>query len=235
MLRLGIHFVSVGHRSQLKAFHSRLLMIDGSGGHRFQEVAPPECLHEKVDCLPEVTAASNSSSVAHNELAPINVEVSLSPVDRSMYDVYLRIAGICFIQRGSLKNLLVHGIILILFVLSFINIVTYITPITSKSQLFQDTSASFIIQYLFFCVIIPAILDAVINSALAYVALRMRKNLTRGMEDACVRADFEKGFAVLFSVNLAAGTFRTRLTTSFRCSKRFLILRAPSSGASFSF
>jgi ABC-type uncharacterized transport system fused permease/ATPase subunit len=192
LLRLGMNFVSVGHRSQLKAFHSRLLMIDGSGGHRFQELAPPESLHEKVDYFPEVTVASNSSSGAHNELAPINIEVSLSPGDRSMYDVYLRIAAFCFTQRGSLKNLLVHGIILILFVLSFINIVTYITPITSKSQLFQDTSASFIVQYLFFCVIIPAILDAVINSALAYVALRMRKNLTRGMEDACVRADFEK-------------------------------------------
>jgi hypothetical protein len=56
--------------------------------------------------------------------------------------------------------------------------------IKSTAQLFEDTSASFIIQYLFFAVIIQALIDAIINSALAYVALRSRKNLTRGIEKA---------------------------------------------------
>ena len=79
-------------------------------------------------------------------------------------------------------------IIFLLFVVSFINTVVFIITITSKAQLFQDTSFSFLIQYLFFCVIIQALIDAIINAALAYVAVRTRKNLTRGLETACVGA-----------------------------------------------
>jgi hypothetical protein len=99
--------------------------------------------------------------------------------------------------------------------------VVFIITITSKAQLFQDTSASFLIQYLFFCVIIQALIDAIINAALAYVAVRTRKNLTRGLETACVRAEGP----LLRFVTIGSGILRTTIITSCRCRKKVLILR----------
>jgi hypothetical protein len=233
LLRLGISFVSVGHRSQLKTYHNRLVMFNGSGGFQIQDLQPPSFVDESSDSSPDqVALASSSSGGSSNELVPINVEVSLSPTDRSLYVAYLRIARMCFTQRGSLKNILIHGVLLLLFVLSFANRVLYLTPIISEGLLLQDSSASFSLQYFFSGVIIPAFLDAVINSALAYVALRMRKNLTRGMETECVRAKFQTGL-LSFSTTHAAGIFQTRLTTSFHCNSEHSILRALLSGTSF--
>jgi hypothetical protein len=187
LLRLGISFVSVGHRSQLKAYHRRLIAFDGTGGFQSQELPlqphPPQQSDYFLDQIPASNADSNRSG-RDLKTMPIDVQVSFSPPALDFTLAFLRMLRLCFTQHGALKNLAVHGLLLLLFIICFINSVVFGISIKSTAQLFEDTSASFIIQYLFFAVIIQALIDAIINSALAYVALRSRKNLTRGIEKA---------------------------------------------------
>lgn len=225
LLRLGIHFVSVGHRSQLKAYHCRLVMFDGRGGFESHELTPPVSHHGGVDpSADHVAPSGNSSNDAKDLIAPINVEISISPPHRSMYMCYLHILRLCFFQRASLKNLMMHCIIFILFALSFTNTVLFITPITSEAQLFRNISAEFTIRYLFFCVIITALIDAIINSALAYVTVRMRKNLTRGLETACVRSKL-KFVSPRICITLSTDTSPTKHITNYRSSRALSIHR----------
>ena len=220
LLRLGISFVSVGHRSQLKAFHRRLIAFDGSGNFQILKLSPPPSdtsLDQHLGSSPEQFAVRSSSEM---QAAQIDVTVSLSP-SNPYFATALRMLRMCFTQQHSLKNLIMHAIIFLLFIVSFINTVVFIITITSKAQLFQDTSASFLIQYFFFCVVIQALIDAIINAALAYVAVRTRKNLTRGLETACVRAEGP----LLRFVTIGSGILRTTIITSCRCSRTLLILR----------
>lgn len=221
LLRLGISFVSVGHRSQLKAFHRRLIAFDGSGNFQTLELSPPPpsdtSLDQHLGSSPEQFAVRSSSEM---QAAQIDVTVSLSP-SNPYFATALRMLRMCFTQQHSLKNLIMHAIIFLLFIVSFINTVVFIITITSKAQLFQDTSASFLIQYFFFCVVIQALIDAIINAALAYVAVRTRKNLTRGLETACVRAEGP----LLRFVTIGSGILRTTIITSCRCREKVLILR----------
>jgi hypothetical protein len=200
-------------------------MFDGSGGFESHELTPPVTHHGDIEpSADQVAPSGNSSSDAKDLIAPINIEISLSSPHRSIYLCYLHIVRLCFFQRASLKNLMMHCIIFVLFALSFTNTVLFITPITSEAQLFRDISATFIIRYLFFCVIITALLDAVINSALAYVTVRMRKNLTRGLETACVRSNL-KIFSPHICITLATDTSPTKHITNCRCSSALSILR----------
>jgi ABC-type uncharacterized transport system fused permease/ATPase subunit len=189
LLRLGISFVSVGHRSQLKAFHRRLISFDGSGNFRALELPPPPSLDQHSGSSSEQIAVNDSSSSSNSsskvQAAPFDITVSLSP-SNPIFATSLRMLRICFTQHHSLKNLAIHAIIFVLFVFSFINSVVFTITITTKALLFQDTSPGFVAQYFFFSVIIQSLIDAVINAALAYVAVRTRKNLTRGLEAACV-------------------------------------------------
>ena len=220
LLRLGISFVSVGHRSQLKAFHRRLIAFDGSGNFQILKLSPPPSdtsLDQHLGSSPEQFAVRSSSEI---QAAQIDVTVSLSP-SNPYFATALRMLRMCFTQQHSLKNLIMHAIIFLLFIVSFINTVIFIITITSKAQLFQDTSASFLIQYFFFCVVIQALIDAIINAALAYVAVRTRKNLTRGLETACVRAEGP----LLRFVTIGSGILRTTIITRCRCREKVLILR----------
>ncbi len=189
MIGLGISFVSVGHRSQLKAYHKRLVTFDGRGKFQAQDLPHPPSSDQHLDSLADQNdsednnSGSGSSSSSKLQVSPIDVNVSVSP-SNSVFGTSFPVLRMCFTQQKSLKNIVMHAIIFLLFVLSMINTVVLIITITSKAQLFQDTSASFVVQYLFFCVIIQAVVDATINAALAYVAARTRKNLTRGLEKA---------------------------------------------------
>lgn len=186
MISLGISFVSVGHRSQLKAYHKRLVTFDGRGKFQAQDLPHPPSSDQLLDSLADQNDSEDNNSGSSSskfQVSPIDVNVSVSP-SNSVFGTSFPVLRMCFTQQKSLKNIVMHAIIFLLFVLSMINTVVLIITITSKAQLFQDTSASFVVQYLFFCVIIQAVVDATINAALAYVAARTRKNLTRGLEKA---------------------------------------------------
>ena len=75
-----------------------------------------------------------------------------------------------------------HFLILCLFVVKFCS------PVYTKDFLyapgvyyFKDTSANDVIMVLLIPVLSDALLETIINALIAYVALRTRKNLCRGM------------------------------------------------------
>jgi hypothetical protein len=144
-----------------------LITFDGRGSFQAQELSPPPSPDEHVDSSSERIDATDCDSRSI-QAAPIDVTVSLSPA-HPIVSASLRMLRMCFNQEHALKNIILHAIVLLLFAISFINTVVFIITITSQAQLFQDVSAGFVCQYLFFCVVIQAVIDAVINAALACV------------------------------------------------------------------
>ena len=170
MRSLKMHFISVGHRSQLKAFHDQLLVFDGKGrfaSSQLQAVPiPPPQSHEPL----QPSALSKDAAPAQTELGSPEASTSLLPLLR-----------LCFLQRDSFKNLFLHFIILLLTVLNFFLGSVWVQGVVIAGAAFTNTSLNFFFQYLLLGVLAPTALDTIINACIAYVALRTRKNVCRNM------------------------------------------------------
>ncbi len=154
---LKIHFISVGHRSQLKAFHDQLVVFDGNGGFVVTEMqAIPVVLPSQKldDALKPSANRQNSYSLQTVDEQFTKKHVSFFPL------LYL-----CFWKRDSQKNFMTHFLILCLFVVKFCS------PVYTKDFLyapgvyyFKDTSANDVIMVLLIPVLSQALLETIINA-----------------------------------------------------------------------
>ncbi len=169
---LKIHFVSVGHRSQLKAFHDQLVVFDGQG--RFA-LSNTQAIPVSV---PEVHV---DQQALHDRLHKTQSNLSSQEINLESQPIaYLPLLRMCFFDRESSKNLMLHMIILVVFgVGSFLDIV-WIKNTVLDSITFPD-SANYIIQYFCIAMLAPSCIQTIINALIAYSALRTRKTLVRGM------------------------------------------------------
>ena len=187
LLQLGISFVSVGHRGQLKAYHARLVTFDGSGGFQTKELPPPSPSQDMLfgsSPIDVVSASSSSSSSSARPASAVDVDISLSPPSLSTSFLPLRMLRMCFTHHRSFKNALMHLALLILFIVSSTNNVVFSITAQSKATLFSDTSVGFFVEYFLTSVVAQAVFECVNNAVLAYTAARTRKTLTRGLERA---------------------------------------------------
>jgi energy-coupling factor transporter ATP-binding protein EcfA2 len=171
---LKIHFISVGHRAQLKAFHDQLVVFDGYGGFAVSELqaVPVAVPPLKLDNQPMPSTDPRQLQSTQPMEDDTNAQsVSWKPL-----------LSVCFWQRESRKNLVTHLLILSMFVLKGCStLYTKNIVFGSGVYLFQNTSANDVIALLFIVVLVQAVVETMINALIAYVALRMRKTLVRGM------------------------------------------------------
>jgi len=172
---LKISFVSVGHRSQLKAFHDQLVLFTGHCRFSSSKIEAVPCLQmqDKLASNLHTTEGLLSSAVPHEAN---NLESQTAP----MYPLF----RLCFLQRESSKNLMLHLIILVLFSIGcFIDIVWSNVAMVSGFPWNLNTSTNFILNYFLISMLAPATVQTVTNAFIAYSAVRTRKNLCRGMHD----------------------------------------------------
>jgi ABC-type uncharacterized transport system fused permease/ATPase subunit len=170
MRSLKMHFISVGHRSQLKAFHDQLVVFDGKGSFAASQL-------QAVPLPPPQSHAPLQPSAHSKQAAPAQTELE-SPEPPTSFSPLLRL---CFLQRHSFKNLFLHLVILLLTVVSDFSSIVWTKKVAFAGSVFTDTSSNFFFQYFLIAVLLPSALDTIINAFIAYVALRTRKNLCRSM------------------------------------------------------
>jgi ABC-type uncharacterized transport system fused permease/ATPase subunit len=172
---LKIHFISVGHRSQLKAYHDQLVVFDGKGNFAVSDLeAVPVLLPAAREELQKSSASDQFSRVVTDTNVLITPSISLGPLFR-----------MCFLRQFSAKNTMTHLLIMLLFgVMACTNL--YTRPIIFSRAIynFENTTANDIIMYFFVVGLVQAVLQTIVNSLIAYVALRTRKNLCREMHTA---------------------------------------------------
>ncbi len=168
---LKIHFISVGHRSQLKMFHDQLVQFDGHGNFVMSnlQTAPIDSpTHDILENFPETV---------DRELCLTQTEVKNLDEQNVPFRPLLRL---CFSQRESFKNAMAHFLILVLFIFSNCSLL-YTQFFVYEVTLFKNVSTNVFLQYFLLLVLVPSVLDTIINALIAYVALRTRKTLCRGM------------------------------------------------------
>ncbi len=165
---LKIHFVSVGHRSQLKAFHDQLVQFDGKGHFELSTIkAIPVSVPDQ-----QIVGGLSRGELSKVPAKSCHVEPHAGG--------YLPLLRLCYFSQESSKNLVLHFIILLVFATgSFLDIVW--TKNTIREAVNFPNSASYIIEY--FCIVLlaPSCVQTVINALIAYSALRTRKTLVHGM------------------------------------------------------
>jgi energy-coupling factor transporter ATP-binding protein EcfA2 len=170
---LKINFVSVGHRSQLKAFHDQLFVFDGKGGFVSSSIqAVPMLTVPEVTSEPVVIEAQlcDDKTTASN----VNIGQELQPV------TYLPLLRLCFFNRDSSKTLFVHLVIFVVFTVgSFLDIVWIKNTIGSAKDF--PNSFNYIMEYFLIVMFAPSLIQTAVNALIAYCALRSRKTLCRGM------------------------------------------------------
>jgi putative ATP-binding cassette transporter len=174
---LKINFISVGHRSQLKAYHDQLVVLDGQGHFSSSLIqAIPVPLPPANDTLQEPDMSAKSTSLAVTETANAT-EVLKTPMSR-----FRHLFGILFLRKVSAKNLMVHFLLVLLFVADNCSVL-YETPIVFARGIlyFEDTSLNDILSFIFILVVVAALVQTIINALIAYVSIRTRKNLCREM------------------------------------------------------
>ena len=173
---LQIHFISVGHRSQLKAYHDQLVVFDGKGGFAVSRLqAVLISLPASREVLQKSAASDHySSRLTTESRALLKPSIPFGPLFR-----------LCFWRQFSAKNTMTHLLIMLLFVFSTCAVL-YTKPIVFSRGIyyFENTTSNEIIMYFFVVGLVPAILQTIINALIAYVALRTRKNLCREMHTA---------------------------------------------------
>ena len=173
---LKIHFISVGHRSQLKAYHDQLVVFDGKGGFAVSRLeAVPVSLPATREEFQKSAASDQHSSRATTESnVLVTPSISLGPLFR-----------LCFFRQFSAKNTMTHLLIMLLFGYSACTGLFTRSIIFSRGIYnFENTTSYEIILFFFVAGLAPAVLQTIINSLIAYVALRTRKNLCREMHEA---------------------------------------------------
>ncbi len=173
---LKIHFVSVGHRSQLKAYHDQLVVFDGKGNFAISHLqAVPISLPPTRELLRKSSLSDQHSSQLITENNDVKLQsISLVPLFR-----------LCFWRQFSVKNTMTHFLIALLFVFK-VCMPLYTRDIIFSQGIyeFKNTSSNDVIMFLFVVTLTSAVLETIINALIAYVALRTRKNLCREMHNA---------------------------------------------------
>jgi ABC-type iron transport system FetAB ATPase subunit len=166
---LNIHFVSVGHRSQLKAFHDKLVVFDGQAHFAVSDIsAVPVSVPESPGKLLSADARARTSPTEERSLES-------PPV------AYLPLLRLCFFDRESSKNLFIHFLIFVVFGTGcFVDIVWVRNTTTKAFDL--SSSANFIFEFLLVAVLAPSCIQTIVNALIAYSALRTRKTLCSGMQ-----------------------------------------------------
>ena len=170
---LKIHFISVGHRSQLKAYHDQLVVLDGKGGFAVSRLeAVLISLPATREVLQKTAASDHYSSRQTTESRTLLIpSIPLGPLFR-----------LCFWRQFSAKNTMTHFLIMLLFVFLTCTVLYTKHIVFSRGiYYFENTTSNEIIMYFFVVGLVPAILQTIINALIAYVALRTRKNLCREM------------------------------------------------------
>jgi ABC-type iron transport system FetAB ATPase subunit len=169
---LKIHFVSVGHRSQLKAFHDQLVVFDGLGNFELSNIqAVPVNVPEVLGNPAVVEAESYDESL----VAPKKYDASEPPPV-----AYMPLLRLCFFDRDSSKNMVLHLTIFVVFTFSCFFDIVWIRNTIRGAQEF-DNSFNFVMEYFLIVMVAPSCINTVINALIAYSGLRTRKTLCRGM------------------------------------------------------
>jgi ABC-type iron transport system FetAB ATPase subunit len=169
---LNINFVSVGHRSQLKAFHDQLVIFDGQGRIALSNIkAVPVLVPETIKTRPILHETTRVDA----RLVPAeNRDIAPNPVS------YLPLLRLCFFDRESSKNLVLHLIIFVVFGTGCFLDIVWVKSTTVKAFSLSG-SANLIFEFLLVAVLAPSCLQTVVNALIAYSAVRTRKTLCRGM------------------------------------------------------
>ena len=169
---LKINFISVGHRSQLKAFHDQLVVFDGQGHFTLSRIqAVPVLDPPALDNQQSLESHSNDDTVSSGTEV---VSLPAQPV------TYLTLLRLCFFDKESSKNMFLHLIILVVFTVScFLTVVWQKNTIGGAIQ-FPD-SANFFLEFLLIALVAPSVIQTIVNALIAYSSLRTRKTLCRGM------------------------------------------------------
>lgn len=173
---LKIHFISVGHRSQLKAYHDQLVVFDGKGNFAVSDLgAVPVLLPAAREELQKSAASDQCSSrVVTDSNVLVTPSISLGPLFR-----------MCFLRQFSAKNTMTHLLIMLLFGFSACTGLYTRSIVFSRAIYnFENPTANDIIMFVFVVGLAQAVLQTIINSLIAYVALRTRKSLCREMHTA---------------------------------------------------
>ncbi len=172
---LNINFISVGHRSQLKAFHDQLVEFDGQGHFSSSLIqAIPVPIPPAHDVLQPATSAK-FTSLAVPETS--ETEVLKTPMSR-----FRHLFGVLFLRKESAKNLIVHFLIVLIFVAESCSVLYSKNIVFSRGiYYFEDTSLNDFLSFIFVIVVIAALEQTISNALIAYVSLRTRKNLCREM------------------------------------------------------
>lgn len=162
---LKIHFISVGHRSQLKAFHDQLVIFDGQGRFSVSNLQAVPIVLPPVNSILQGSSSLDKDAFALPTLA-------IEPVP------FVPLLRFCYLQRESLKNLMTHFLILLLYVFSTCYALVII-DLAFEVLLFRDTSLNVFLRFFFLILLVPSVVNTVTNALIAYVALRTRKTLCR--------------------------------------------------------
>lgn len=172
---LKIHFVSVGHRSQLKAFHDQLVLFDGRGHFALSDIqAVPASVPETLGNLLSIEKPSNNQSDVVGIVPTEDRSLESPPV------AYFPLLRLCFFDRESSKNLVLHLIIFVVFSIGCFSDVVWVKN-TSIKAFDLSSSVNFFFEFLLLAVLVPSFIQTIVNALIAYSALRTRKTLCRGM------------------------------------------------------
>lgn len=172
---LNINFVSVGHRSQLKAFHDQLVLFDGLGNFVLSNI---QAVPVKV---PEVLG--NRAVVEAESCDESHVALKKNDANELQSVSYMPLLRLCFFDRDSSKNMFLHLIIFVVFTFSCFLDIVWIRN-TIRSAILFPNSFNYIMEYFLLVMVAPSCINTVINALIAYSALRTRKTLCRGMHRA---------------------------------------------------
>jgi ABC-type uncharacterized transport system fused permease/ATPase subunit len=168
---LRINFVSVGHRSQLKAYHDQLVLFDGAGKFSLSEIQPVPVFEPEKPVNTKLVDAQ-----------PIH-KIGSTPSQESQPFSYSQLLRLCFLNRDSSKTLFLHCVILVVYALgSFLDIVWIKN--TLREAVNFPSSANYIFEYFLIVLFAPSVVQTAINALIALAALRTRKTLCRGMHNA---------------------------------------------------
>jgi ABC-type iron transport system FetAB ATPase subunit len=171
---LKIHFISVGHRSQLKAFHDQLVVFDGQGHFSLSRIQAVPVLD-----LPTLDNQQIPEAHLNGDIVSLASKIDSLPTQPV---TYLSLLQLCFFEKESSKNLVVHLIIFAVFGIGCFLDIVWVKSTLSGAILFPNT-ANFFLQYLLIAVVAPSVTQTIVNALIAYSSLRTRKTLCRGMHN----------------------------------------------------
>lgn len=167
---LKISFISVGHRSQLKAFHDELVLFDGQGHYSASSI------HAAPIALPPALYSPQKPSPRTTSLPLVLPQTQAPPAH------FWQLLRVLFWRRDSAKKLVVYCLLVLIFVASACSVLYATDIIFSRGIVyFENTNVNDFFKFLFIIIVYSAVEQTIINALIAYVALRSRKTLCREM------------------------------------------------------